>query len=261
MSIVIFIPARYASTRYLGKPLVELSGASGQKKTLIQRTWEVANSVSGVDSVYVLTDDGRIADVATGFGAEVLMTSPQARNGSERCSEGLSQLASEPSAVINLQGDAPLTPNWFVEALLAAIADGAQMATPVLKCDYDTLSNFVSDRQAERVGGTTVVMRNDRSALYFSKEVIPYVANLEAPPEVWHHVGVYAYTPEALRAYAGWDEGPLERAEGLEQLRFLENGMRITCVPVDARDRVFWELNNPIDVSRIENILKKEGIT
>ncbi len=135
MSVVIFIPARYASTRYPGKPLVELAGASGQRKTLIQRTWEAAKSVSCIDGVYVLTDDHRIADVATNFGAEVLMTSPAARNGSERCSEGLSQLASEPRAVINLQGDAPLTPNWFVEALVAAMAEGvrqvAALADPV----------------------------------------------------------------------------------------------------------------------------------
>ena len=260
MSIIIFIPARYASTRYPGKPLVELTGVSGQKKTLIQRAWEAAKSVSGVDEVYVLTDDERIADAADDFGAKVLMTSPQARNGSERCAEGLSRLQSEPSAVINLQGDAPLTPSWFVEALIAAMADGAQVATPVVKCDYNTLSNFVFDRQAGRVGGTTVVMRSDRTALYFSKEVLPHVAELKMPPQVWHHVGVYAYTPEALRAYAAWDEGPLERSEGLEQLRFLEKGMSVTCVPVNARNRVFWELNNPIDVSRIEEILAKENI-
>jgi hypothetical protein len=111
-----------------------------------------------------------------------------------------------------------------------------------------------------RVGGTTAVMRADHTALYFSKEVLPYVADLATPPQVWHHVGVYAYTAAALRAYAGWDEGPLERAEGLEQLRFLENGMPITCVPVEGKGRVFWELNNPVDVARIEDVLKREGI-
>lgn len=260
MSVVIFIPARYASMRYPGKPLVELVGASGEKKTLIQRAWEAAKTVPGVDNIYVLTDDTRIADVATNFGAEVLITSAEARNGTERCSEGLSQLGYEPSAVINLQGDAPLTPHWFVEALMAVMAKGAQMATPVLKCDSDMLSNFIADRKDGRVGGTTVVMRNDQSALYFSKEVLPYIAELQEPPQVWHHVGVYAYTPNALRAYKKWEEGPLERAEGLEQLRFLENGVQVTCVPVEANNRVFWELNNPIDVSRIEKILKKEGI-
>lgn len=260
MSVVVFIPARYASTRYPGKPLVELTGATGEKKTLIQRAWEAAQAVSGVTNVYVLTDDTRIADAAKAFGAEVLMTSSNARNGSERCAEGLAQLDHDPDVVINLQGDAPLTPAWFVEALIGAMNGITQMATPVVKCDAETLTNFVTDRREGRVGGTTAVMRSDRTALYFSKEVLPYVGDLSTPPEVWHHVGVYAYTPAALRAYAGWEEGPLERAEGLEQLRFLENGTPITCVPVEGRGRVFWELNNPVDVDRIETVLKREGI-
>ncbi len=260
MSVVVFIPARYASTRYPGKPLVELTGSTGLKKTLIQRAWEAAQAVSGVDRVCVLTDDDRIADAAQGFGAEVLMTTSEARNGSERCAEGLAQLGRDPDVVINLQGDAPLTPAWFVEALIGAMDQTTQMATPVVKCDAETLTNFVTDRQQGRVGGTTAVMRTDRTALYFSKEVLPYVGDLANPPQVWHHVGVYAYTPQALRAYAGWAEGPLERAEGLEQLRFLENGMPITCVPVEGRGRVFWELNNPVDVDRIESVLNREGI-
>ena len=260
MSVVVFIPARYASTRYPGKPLVELTGVTGEKKTLIQRAWEAAKAVSGVDRVYVLTDDTRIADASRGFGADVLMTSSNARNGSERCAEGLAQLDHDPDVVINLQGDAPLTPAWFVEALIGAMNGTTQMATPVVKCDAETLTNFVTDRREGRVGGTTAVMRSDRTALYFSKEVLPYVGDLNSPPEVWHHVGVYAYTPAALRAYAGWAEGPLERAEGLEQLRFLENGMPISCVPVEGRGRVFWELNNPVDVDRIESVLKREGI-
>ena len=260
MSVVVFIPARYASTRYPGKPLVELTGATGVKKTLIQRAWEAAQAVSGVDRVYVLTDDDRIAEAARGFGADVLMTSSHARNGSERCAEGLAQLDHDPDVVINLQGDAPLTPAWFVEALIGAMDGTTQMATPVVKCDAETLTKIVTDRQQGREGGTTADMRSDRTALYFSKEVLPYVGDLNSPPEVWHHVGVYAYTPAALRAYAGWAEGPLERAEGLEQLRFLENGMPITCVPVEGRGRVFWELNNPVDVARIESVLKREGI-
>ncbi|WP_121633056.1 3-deoxy-manno-octulosonate cytidylyltransferase [Tropicibacter alexandrii] len=261
MKNVIFIPARYASSRYPGKPLVELTGATGEKKSLIQRAWDAAQQVQGADAVFVLTDDDRIAEAARGFGAEVLMTSSNARNGTERCAEGVAQLPEAPEVVVNLQGDAPLTPPWFVEALIAAMADPAvEMATPVLKCDHDTLSNFVSDRHAGRVGGTTAVMRRDGTAIYFSKEVLPYVGNLDTPPEVWHHVGVYAYRPDALRYYMSWDEGPIERAEGLEQLRFLENGAPVTCVPVEARGRVFWELNNPVDVARIEGVLKKEGI-
>jgi 3-deoxy-manno-octulosonate cytidylyltransferase (CMP-KDO synthetase) len=261
MNVSIFIPARYASTRYPGKPLVPLTGADGTAKPLIRRSWEAACAVSGVTSVYVLTDDDRIADAARDFGAQVLMTSEAARNGTERCAEGLAQLEVEPDVVVNLQGDAPLTPPWFVEALIERMADWhVQMATPVLRCNARTLENFVTDRQQGRVGGTTAVMKSDGSAIYFSKEVLPFVGDLTAPPEVWHHVGVYAYRPDALRRYAGWEEGPLERAEGLEQLRFVENGAAVTCVPVEARGRAFWELNNPVDVDRIESVLKKERI-
>ena len=261
MQTVIFIPARYASTRYPGKPLVTLKGATGLKKSLIERAFEAARQVRGVDAIYILTDDTRIAEAARGFGADVLMTSEQARNGTERCAEGLAQLSALPDVVINLQGDAPLTPPWFVEALIESMQDETvQMATPILRCDPETLKNFVLDRQNGRVGGTTAVARQDGSALYFSKEVLPYVGDLGAPPEVWHHVGVYAYRPAALSAYMGFPEGALERAEGLEQLRFLENAIPVTCVPAQARGRVFWELNNPVDVARIEAVLKKEGI-
>ena len=263
MKSVIFIPARYASSRYPGKPLVELTGADGVKKSLIQRSWEAAKAVDGVDAVYVLTDDDRIRDASLAFGADVLMTSSEARNGTERCAEGLAQLEGQPDVVVNLQGDAPLTPAWFVEDLLAAVAADVevQMATPVLRCDKETLTNFVTDRLNSRVGGTTAAIRPDGKALYFSKEVLPYVGSLDNPPEVWHHVGVYAYRPKALAAYGSWPEGPLEKAEGLEQLRFLENGWPITCVPVEGRGRVFWELNNPIDVERIEAVLKQEGLS
>ncbi len=261
MKTVIFIPARYASSRYPGKPLVPLTGATGEAKTLIQRAWDAARAVDGADACYVLTDDSRIADAAHGFGADVLITSETARNGTERCAEALAQLSQTPDCVVNLQGDAPLTPSWFVEALIARMQDSAvQMATPILRCDAETLRNFVTDRKEGRVGGTTAVARTDGSALYFSKEVLPYVGDLDAPPEVWHHVGVYAYRPAALTAYGTFPEGPLERAEGLEQLRFLENGVPVTCVPVEARGRVFWELNNPVDVARIENVLLKEGL-
>ena len=262
MKTVVFIPARYASTRYPGKPLVKLTGATGDSKSLIQRSWEAATSVPGVDAVYVLTDDHRIAEAAHLFGADVLMTSEAARNGTERCAEAVGQLTDLPDIVINLQGDAPLTPAWFVEALIDAmqVDPEVQLATPVLLCDRLPLPNLVTDRREGRVGGTTTVMRPDRTALFFSKEVLPHVGNLESPPDVWHHVGVYGYRPDALRRYGTWDEGALERAEGLEQLRFLENGVPVTCVPVEGRGRVIWELNNPVDDARIEAVLKKEGI-
>ena len=259
MSVLIAIPARYASTRYPGKPLVALRGADGVPKTLIQRSWEAAMAVKGVDRVVVATDDDRIREAAEGFGAEVVMTSSDCQNGTERCAEVLDRLGGF-DMVVNLQGDAPLTPAWFVEDLIAGLdADaGAEVATPVLRCDGRALNGFLADRRAGRVGGTTAVFGADRRALYFSKEVIPYTGKTyadDAETPVFHHVGVYAYRPSALAAYRGWAPGPLEGLEGLEQLRFLERERPVLCVEVEARGRQFWELNNPEDVARIEAMM------
>jgi 3-deoxy-manno-octulosonate cytidylyltransferase (CMP-KDO synthetase) len=257
MRTVILIPARYASSRYPGKPLVPLRGPDGAKP-LIRRTWEAAMAVPGIAAVHVATDDERIRAAAAGFGASVIMTSEAAENGTARCAEAVASGRLDADLIVNLQGDAPLTPPWFVTALVAAMAadPGAQMATPVLRCDRVTLAHFLADRAAGRVGGTTAVFDRARRALYFSKEVIPFTGGAVPDPiPVFHHVGLYAYRPAALLAYAGWPAGPLEALEGLEQLRFLENGMPVACVPVEARGRVFWELNNPVDVPRIEAAL------
>ena len=265
MPVLIAIPARYASSRYPGKPLVELRGATGEARSLIRRSWEAAASVPGVDRVVVATDDDRIADAARGFGAEVVMTPDSCRNGTERCAAVLDQLGGGYEVVVNLQGDAPLTPPWFVSALIEAmLADPARaVATPVLRCDAASLAGFLDDRHHGRVGATTAVFDRARRALYFSKEVIPYTGGAVSPDReipVFHHVGVYAYTPAALAAYAGWPPGPLETWEGLEQLRFMENGTPVHCVEVEARGRPFWELNNPSDVPRIETMLGELGI-
>ena len=265
MSVVIVIPARHASTRYPGKPLVELRGASGQGLSLIRRSWEAARAAQGIDRVIVATDDDRIREHAEAFGAEVAMTSTSARNGTERCAEAVANLGLTHEIVVNLQGDAPLTPAWFVEDLVAGLrADpGADVATPVLRCNGAMRSELIADRVAGRVGGTTAVFGHDRRGLYFSKEVIPYAAGDFGPSDptpVYHHVGVYAYRPAALAEYPGWGEGRLEVLEGLEQLRFLERGRRILCVEVEARGREFWELNNPSDVSKLESMMQRMGI-
>ncbi len=262
MSVLIAIPARYASTRYPGKPLVVLNGKDGAK-TLIQRSWEAAMAVKGVDRVVVATDDDRIRSHAEGFGAEVVMTSSDARNGTERCAEVARHLPGY-DVVVNLQGDAPLTPAWFVEDLMAGLlADAAaDIATPVLRCDGRMLAGLLADRRAGRVGGTTAVFGAGMRGLYFSKEVIPFTAQTygeDDPSPVFHHVGVYAYRPAALLAYPGWPIGPLEGLEGLEQLRFLENGRQVLCVEVAAQGRQFWELNNPSDVAIIEAMLAAVG--
>ncbi len=261
MKTVILIPARYASTRYPGKPLAELTLPSGEKKSLIRLSWEAANRVRGVDEVHVVTDDDRIRDHALAFGASVIMTSPEAENGTARCAEALDKGHVEADLVVNLQGDAPLTPEWFVEDLIEAMKRDpeAQVATPVLQCDALTYGHFTEDRKEGRVGGTTAVFDAKGHALYFSKEVLPYIDPGKLPADnipVYHHVGVYAYRPAALRAYTSWPVSQLEVLEGLEQLRFLVNDTTVRCVVVEGRGRVFWELNNPEDVARINSVLK-----
>ena len=191
------------------------------------------------------------------------MTSSDARNGTERCAEVAEKLPGF-DVVVNLQGDAPLTPAWFVQDLVAGLAADpmADIATPVLRCDGRAVAGFLADRRAGRVGGTTAVFGAGGRALYFSKEVIPYTGQTfadDAPTPVFHHVGVYAYRPAALTTYPTWPIGPLEMLEGLEQLRFLESNRAVLCVEVQAPGRQFWELNNPSDVPVIESMMSRRG--
>jgi len=192
------------------------------------------------------------------------MTSEDCQNGTERCSEVIEKI-DDFDIVVNLQGDAPLTPAWFVEALVDGLrnAPDAQVATPVLRCDGAALNGFLEDRKAGRVGGTTAVFDRAFGAMYFSKEVVPFTTKRyddSEPTPVFHHVGVYAYRPDALKAYPTWPVGPLEQLEGLEQLRFMENGRKVLCVEVEARGRQFWELNNPEDVPRLETMMAEMGV-
>ena len=260
MKTVIIIPARYASTRYPGKPLVQLRTKEG-KKSLIQLSWEAANKVSGVSEIYVATDDKRIEEHAVTFGAKVVQTSSKCKNGTERCAEAVNNAQLDAEIIVNFQGDAPLTPSWFVEDIIAALkADKlTDMATPVLRLDRKSYNLFSEDRKSDRVGGTTVVFDKHMCALYFSKELIPFfeISKIGSDEQIpcYHHVGVYAYRKNILKDYLRWPESNLEKLEGLEQLRFLVENKRVKCVEVNSKGRVFWELNNPQDVQLIEKVL------
>ncbi len=268
MDTVIIIPARYASTRYPAKPLATLRGASGTPRSLLERSViagrKAVEQAGGGIGLYVATDDTRIADEARRVGAEVILTADTCRNGTERVAEAIANAGLSPQIVVNLQGDAPLTPPHFVTALIAHMRanPGAGIATPILRCDEEAVRNFIADRAAGRVGATTVVANRLGQALYFSKEVIPFTNGkgvVDGTVPVFHHVGLYAYRPAALAAYTGWEPGPLETLEGLEQLRFLENGHPVDVVEVTAPGAKFWELNNPSDVPLIEGYLAQMG--
>jgi len=260
----ILIPARYASTRYPGKPLATLRGADGSALSLIERSWRAATAVAPPERIWVATDDQRIADTVTAFGGQVVMTPESCRNGTERCAAALAALGEVAPVIVNLQGDAPLTPAFVVSDLVAALAadPAAAMATPAVECSASLYAHLVTDQAAGRVGGTTVVADAAGRALYFSKRVIPHLpaSTVDAHKAVRLHLGVYAYRPSALVAYAAAEPTPLELCEGLEQLRFLESGQAIRLVPFPALDWDCIELNNPEDVPAIEAILQARGI-
>lgn len=265
-SFAIIIPARFASTRFPGKPLVELRGSTGVAKTLIRRSWECARSVPGAVGVWVATDDDRIAAEVESFGGQIIMTSPDCANGTERCADAVAKLGDIAEVIVNLQGDAPLSPAFVVNRLvdrLAAENSTAAMATPAVRCSRAVYEHLTTDQAAGRVGGTTVVMDRNGHALYFSKRVLPYLpaaAAAEAFPPVHLHLGLYAYRPEALLRYVAAEPSDLEQLEGLEQLRFLDLGLPIAVVPLDPLEWAAIELNNPSDTPAIEAILRDRGI-
>lgn len=264
MNSVILIPARYQSSRYPGKPLVNLKGAAGHAKPLIQRSVEAARRVSGISGIFVTTDDERIADACASFGVGVIMTSPECRNGTERCAEALASLH-DPDLVINFQGDALLTPPGFVEALIARMEgdENALVATPAMRLRSDEARSLLREEAAGRIGGTSVVTNDQGHALYFSKRLIPHLpANAlddEMSP-VRLHVGIYAYRPEALDRYVATPVSELEQLEGLEQLRFLAAGVPVAVVEVATPPFALRELNNPEDVTPIEQALAEAGL-
>lgn len=264
-SVGIVIPARYASSRYPGKPLAPIRGATGLSKTLIERSWLAAGAVPDVDAIWVATDDDRIATAARAFGAAVLMTPESCRNGTERCAAAIAQLSQPPEILINLQGDALLTPPDIITTLIAKMRDDYEVsvATPAVRCTPSLYRHLVEDQAQGRVGGTTVVFDRRGHALYFSKRVIPHLP-LDYPVEsgvpVHLHMGVYAYRPAALERYMSAEPSLLEGLEGLEQLRFLDIGVPLAAVLCEAPGWDVIELNNPSDLAPIEETLKARSI-
>jgi 3-deoxy-manno-octulosonate cytidylyltransferase (CMP-KDO synthetase) len=261
----IIIPARYQSTRFPGKPLTMLRGASGQTKSLVHRSWDTARTIVASDCIWVATDDRRIADAVEAFGGQVVMTPSECRNGTERCAAALAALGDRVGEVIvNLQGDAPLTPQSVVGPLIQALASdpSACVSTPAVRCSPSLYQHLLDDQAAGRSGGTTVVFDINNDALYFSKRVIPHcpASDVLAHERVFLHLGVYAYRADALRTYSSLAPTVLEEIEGLEQLRFLESGGAMRVVPTDTPEWDCIELNNSSDVPGIEAVLSHRGI-
>ncbi|MER9274082.1 manno-octulosonate cytidylyltransferase [Mesorhizobium sp. M0643] len=251
----IIIPARYGSTRFPGKPLVTLNG-----KAAILYTIDVARRVRDIDGVCVATDDDRILAAVEGYGCTALLTDASCRNGTERVAQAASILGlNDEDLVVNLQGDAPLTPPDFIVKMFDFLDKRAEAeaVTPVIRCGAENYLRIAEDVRSDRVGATISVFDSQNRALYFSKSLLPHGSSVETLGDlpVYHHVGLYGYRVRCLKAFPDLPVGPLERAERLEQLRFLENGYAMHIVEVDDDGQEFWELNNPGDVAYLERAL------
>lgn len=260
--IAIIIPARFASTRFPGKPLALLAGPDGSARPLIDWTWAAAMAVPGIAEIVIATDDTRIAAHARMHGMAAVMTSEDCLNGTERCAAALPYLAAKPDIVVNLQGDAPLTQASMVTAVIDRLCADHEtaMATAAVPASRTMLRHLQDDARDGRVGGTTLVCNARGRALYFSKSIIPHVpAGTEPEQPVLLHVGLYAYRPAALADYVALGASPLERQEGLEQLRFLEAGITPSVAICPAPPWDLIELNNPTDRPLIEAQMRRRA--
>ena len=210
----VIIPARWGSTRFPGKALHPIHG-----KPLLQHVWERSSRARGIDRVIVATDDLRIAEAAFAFGAEVALTSPKHRSGTDRVAEVAAGLRGV-KHVINVQGDEPLIDPALISKLAKTLAQER-------KLEMITAANVIED-EAEIPNPNVVKVVIDRSsdALYFSRSPIPFIRDGGSIPFL-RHQGIYGYTTAFLLRFVKWKAGRLEQAEQLEQLRALENGARI----------------------------------
>jgi 3-deoxy-manno-octulosonate cytidylyltransferase (CMP-KDO synthetase) len=235
------IPARFAASRFPGKPLTPIDGLP-----MVQRVWQGASESKRLSESWVATDDERIADACREFGARVCMTRADHPTGTDRLAEAAETLEAE--IVVNIQGDEPLIEGWVVDAAVDALVGSPDipMSTVIHPAEVDALDD------PNRV---KVVLDRDGCALYFSRAAIPHHRDADAPrQQIWQHVGLYAYRRAFLREFVALEPSPLERSEQLEQLRALENGHRIRCAAVDG-----WQsqpVDVPGDVALVEALLR-----
>lgn len=222
MKFIAVIPARYASTRFPGKPLAILGG-----KTVIERVFEQVKNV--IDDVYVATDDERIRKAVEAFGGNAIMTSPDHKSGTDRIEEAVEKLGSEVDVVINVQGDEPFIHASQIRTVCDCFDDESTQIATLGK----PFGRMPDDLEAiENPNSPKIAVSKEGFALYFSRSVIPFCRGKERNlwPESFpylKHIGLYAYRREVLREVTMLPQGELEKAESLEQLRWLENGYRI----------------------------------
>ncbi len=266
MKTAIIIPARYGSTRLPGKPLAMIAG-----QTMLARVVKIAQAAAAGDPAircFVATDDERIGVHADEIGIPWVMTSVKCPTGTDRAEEAVRQLDFQPDFVVNLQGDAPLTPPDFIRAMIDAYAAApCDLVTPVTQMSWEQLDKLRDNKKTTPFSGTTAVFDEKTGrAFWFSKNIIPALrkeADLRtkgALSPVWRHIGLYGYARPMLAKFGALPEGTFEKLEGLEQLRVIENGYTIRCVPVDYKGRASMSgVDSPEDITRTEALIAQHG--
>lgn len=248
MKYTAIIPARYASTRFPAKPLAMLCG-----KPVIQRVYEQVSRV--LDDVFVATDDERIFRAVENFGGRAVMTREDHKSGTDRCFEAYQKIGNKADVVINIQGDEPFIHPDQIYALQACFQDPATQIATLVK-PFTAADGL---QALQNPNSPKVVISDDNRALYFSRSVIPYLRGI--PQEEWlsrhvfyKHIGLYAYRAETLREITVLPQSTLEKAESLEQLRWLDHGY---VIKVGQTDRETIGIDTPEDLVRAEDFLKK----
>ena len=246
MQFIVVIPARYASSRLPGKPLRDIKG-----KTMIQRVWQQACKSSAA-RVVIATDDQRIEEAATAFGAEVCMTRDDHVSGTDRLQEVAKNLGlADDQIIVNVQGDEPLIPPEVIDQVATNLAKSSTAGVATLCEPLSSVVDFVNPNTVKVVSDVT------GNALYFSRAPIPFPrdkslgSDNSLPEDARRHIGIYAYKVASINRFVDWDMAPLEQLESLEQLRFLHNNVAIhvadACAPVPGGVDTEDDLNNVIN--------------
>jgi len=241
--IIGIIPARFASTRFPGKALIDIGG-----KSMIQRVYEQSKKSRSLNKIIVATDDERILNHVIGFGGEAVMTSKDHASGTDRCFEALSHAKEFYQYIINIQGDEPFIEPAQIDELAEALQDNVEIATQMIAVK--------NKEELFDAGEAKIVLNENNEALYFSRSPIPFVRNVSE--ENWHlhhtfyrQVGMYAYRKDILKKITQLRVSSLEKAESLEQLRWLQNGFKIKCVLTKYESHC---VDVPEDIERLRNL-------
>ncbi len=245
MKIIGIIPARYASTRFPAKPLIDIGG-----KSMIQRVYVQSKKAKVLTDVVVATDDSRIASHVKSFGGNVVMTSETHQSGTDRCFEAINSFCKDADVVINIQGDEPFIKPEQIDLVASCFAsEDVQIATLVKRIS--------TDEELFNVNVPKVVLNVNKEAILFSRQTIPHIRGKEMQEWLksytfYKHIGIYAYRTKVLAEITALEQSPLELAESLEQLRWLENGYKIK---VEITDFESVAVDTPDDLKKLAKFL------